>query len=246
MLYLIGTGIYYLTDISVRGLDTIKLCDEIFLERYTNLNDVSELEEIEKRIKKKITVVDRVFVESDILIEKAKNENVALLVPGDPLAATTHISLIKSCKENGIAYTIIHSSSVFSAIYETGLSPYRFGATTSIPLFREGYRPESFFDTIENNLKINLHTLVLLEAVNENEYVSAEVAANILKEIEIKRSKKIIDWHKVIAISKLGGKDQSIGFLEEIKNRLNPPISIIITANMTKNEEDATVTLLKN
>ena len=70
-----------------------------------------------------------------------------------PLAATTHFSLIAECKNKDIKTEIIHSSSIFSAVGETGLSLYKFGGTTSIPIYDEHFHPESFFEVIEENIK---------------------------------------------------------------------------------------------
>ena len=59
MLYLIGTGLYYLNDLPLRALEKLKNCDDVFLERYTNLNDISFLEQLENQIGKKIDIIER-------------------------------------------------------------------------------------------------------------------------------------------------------------------------------------------
>ena len=146
MLYIIGTGLYYLTDIPLRAIDKLKECEEVYLERYTNLNDISLLPDIEKMIGKEIVLVGREELESDFIPKRAKMKDVALLVPGDPLSATTHVSLIKECKTLSIKYEMIHASSIFTAVAETGLSLYKFGSTCSIPIYSQNFKPDSFFD----------------------------------------------------------------------------------------------------
>ena len=240
MLYLIGTGLYYLNDLPLRAIDELKKCDEILLERYTNLNDITFLENLEKEIGKKIAIVGRETMESNLIIDKAMTEKIAVLVPGDPLAATTHFSLIQECKARNIQIQIIHSSSIFSALGETGLSLYKFGGTTSIPIYSEHFHPESFFEVIEKNIKCNYHSLVLLEVKNNEEFVSPERAVEILKEIENKRGIKIIDWENVIAISKMGSVDQKIiNINNKDLNGLKPPSSLVIPGELNENEKDA-------
>ncbi len=238
MLYLIGTGIYYLTDIPLRAVNILKECDEIYFERYTNLNDISYKPRLEEEIKKKIIALSREEVESDFLIKRAKEKIVAFLVPGDPLAATTDITLVKECIDAGIKYKVVHASSIFSAISESGLSLYRFGATASIPIYSENFKPESFFDIIEKNISAGLHTLVLLEAKSETEFLEYEGAVKILKSIEDKRDKHIIAWDDVIVLSRIGSEDQRFIKLSNEQVSLKPPVSLVIPANISKNEKE--------
>jgi diphthine synthase len=245
MLYLIGTGLYYINDLPLRAVETLKACGEVFLERYTNPNDVSNIGELEKIIGKKINVLGRERVESDLLVEKAAEEDVCLLVPGDPLAATTHMSLITEACEKGIKYRIIHSSSIFSAIGETGLSLYKFGGTASIPIYSEGYKPESFFDVIKMNRKDGMHTLVLLEARDEKNFLDIGKAAETLKNIERKRGEKILDWDTIMFASRLGSEQQEIGFVKGSENRVHsPPVCLVIPGEMSDYEKEAVRALL--
>ncbi|MCL4391184.1 MAG: diphthine synthase [Candidatus Parvarchaeota archaeon] len=246
MLYLIGTGLYYLNDLPLRAIDKLRECDEVFLENYTNLTDIKFKDELEKEVGKKISIVGREPVESEMIIRKAAEKNIALLVPGDPFAATTHFSLVQECKENNIYVKVIHASSIFSAVGETGFSLYKFGGTTSIPLYTEIFRPESFFDVIEKNIGCGYHTLVLLEVKDENKFVSPSEAEKILKEIEKKKGEKIIDWENVIAVSRLGSEMQEITATgkDDFQN-LKPPCSLIIPGKLNENEI-AAIKLIKH
>jgi diphthine synthase len=240
MLYLIGTGLYYLNDLPLRSLEELKGCDEVILERYTNLNDISFLKNLEEEIGKKIEIVGRETMENDYVIKKASKEKLAVLIPGDPLAATTHFSLIQECRIKGIKTKIIHSSSIFSAMGETGLSLYKFGGTTSIPLYSENFHPESFFDVIEKNIKAGYHSLVLLEVRNQENFVSPIEAIEILKKIEKKRECKIIEWDKVIILSRIGSDEQKIVNING-KNLegLKPPCSLVIPGQLNETEKEA-------
>lgn len=237
MLYLIGTGLYYLNDIPLRAVEILKKTDEVFLEQYTNINDISFLTKLEGLINKKIIIIGRDTVESDELIERAVQRKIALLVPGDPLFATTHVSLIIEAKKRGVEYKIIHASSILSSIGETGLSPYKFGAVSSIPIEYENFRPESFFDVIEKNQRNGLHSLVLLEYKSKNEFVNLEGAMDRIKRINEKRERKI-KTEETIAISKLGSDEQRIQKIKSLKGELPPPLAIIIPGELSSIEKE--------
>ncbi len=245
MLYLIGTGLYYLNDMPLRAIDILKKADEIFLERYTNINDISFLSRLEKLIEKKILIVDRETIESDELIDRAINKKVVLLVPGDPLFATTHISLIIECKRREIEYKVIHASSIISSIGETGLLPYKFGAVSSIPLFYENFKPTSFFDVIEKNQRNGMHSLVLLEYKSKDEFVDPDTAINIIKNISNER-RKVINLDNSIVISKLGSDQQRIVFYSNKKDKLEPPFSIVIPGGISEIEKEAISILIEH
>ena len=246
MLHLIGTGLYYLNDLPLRAVEVLKGSDEIFLERYTNLNDISFIETLEGLVNKKIKIIGREIVESRFLSEKSAEKDVVLLIPGDPLAATTHFSLIDECKERDIKVEIIHSSSIFSAVGETGLSLYKFGGTTSIPIYSQNFHPESFFDVIEKNESCGYHTLVLLEVRNDEEFVSPQEAMTIIKKIEEKKRKNIINWKDVIALSKLGSESQKIVTINYAGFALlKPPCALVIPGEINQNEREA-IDAIKN
>lgn len=90
--YLIGLGLDK-KSISLEALEVLKSCKEIYLETYT-VNFPYTLEELEKEYQLTITPLDRQRVEDESLLKKAKDEDVALLVYGDSLSATTHMQLI--------------------------------------------------------------------------------------------------------------------------------------------------------
>ncbi len=244
MLYLIGTGLYYLNDLPFRAVEIIKKADEVYLERYTNPNDITQLNWLEEITGKRITILGREGVENDALVAASQNKTVCLLVPGDPLAATTHMSLVTEAVVRGIDYRIIHASSIFSAIGETGFSIYKFGRTTSMPIYSENYRPESFFDAIKQNTENGMHTLVLLEARDEKNFLGVQAAVDILKGIERKRGQSVINWEKTLFASRLGGEDQVINFVEKAGNEVhNPPVCLIIPGEVSDYESGAIDTL---
>src|SRR3989338_6972057 len=101
MLYLIGLGLWDENDLPLRAVEAIKKCDSVYVEFYTNkwLGDINKLEAIAG---KKIPILKRIQVEDELLTDEAKQKNIALLVPGDPLVATTHIQLLIDAKQKHV------------------------------------------------------------------------------------------------------------------------------------------------
>ena len=121
-LYFIGLGLGNEKDITVNGLEAVKKCDAVYLENYTSILNCSK-ESLEKFYGKKIILARRSLVEADDneIIENAKSKNVAFLVIGDPLVATTHIDLFLRARKEEIKCFAIHNSSIVSAVGATGL-----------------------------------------------------------------------------------------------------------------------------
>ncbi|HLD42052.1 MAG TPA: diphthine synthase, partial [archaeon] len=133
MLYLIGIGLSS-ADLTVGGIEAGKAADELYIEQYTSLWKGSAAD-LEKAFGKKPILLKRKDMEegSAALVEKSKGKNIAILIPGDPLSATTHIELLLECKKQSVPYNVFHSVSIFSAIAETGLQLYKFGRTVTVP-----------------------------------------------------------------------------------------------------------------
>ena len=130
MLYLIGLGLNDENDMTLKAISLLKQCDKIYAEFYTNIWQGS-IENISRMVNKNIEVLERESVESELLIKEAKDNTIALLVPGDPLSATTHFELIALARQNNIKCEIVHAPSIYTAIAETGLQLYKFGRSTT-------------------------------------------------------------------------------------------------------------------
>lgn len=181
VLYLIGLGLWDEKDISVKGLEIAKSCDILYMEEYTSKLGV-EKSKIEDLIGKKIKRLSRKDVEqTDILLKDAKTKKIGFLVGGDPLTATTHSEFIMEAKKKGIETRVIHSSSIYTSVCESGLFIYKFGKSCSIPFPKESYNPKSFYETIKTNQKNKLHTLVFLDLEpKNNRFMTVNEALEIL------------------------------------------------------------------
>lgn len=236
MLALVGLGIGF--DPTLNGIETARKCDEIFLEKYTSPIPTDIQKELKKLVGKEITIIDRKEVESDFLIKKAESKKVCLFVVGDPLVATTHISLLAECRKRKIETKIIHNSSILTAVARTGLQAYKFGRTVTIAKWQKNYRPTSPLLLIEKNLSIGLHTLVLLDV--QPEPMDAKEAIKQLFEMEKIEKKKII--RDVAVLSRLGFDDEKItyGNVEKLftLNLGKPPFSLIVPAKLHDSEKE--------
>src|SRR5438552_12892696 len=161
----IGLGLNDEKGMTLEGLEEARQADSVYGEFYTNIMPNFDLKRFEKEIGKKVEVLSRSQLEDEggeKLLRAASKENVAFLVPGDPLIATTHISLRLSLAKMGIVSRVIHAPSIVSAVCgATGLQSYKFGKSITVP--RDQPLPKSVLDTISENSDRGLHTLILLD-----------------------------------------------------------------------------------
>ncbi|CAE6512667.1 unnamed protein product [Rhizoctonia solani] len=164
MFYVIGLGLCDEKDITVRGLEAVRQCSRIYLEAYTSILLVDK-EKLEAFYGKPIITAYRetVETESDEILRNAKEEDVALLVVGDPFGATTHTDMLLRARELGIATTVIHNASIMNAVGACGLQLYNFGQTVSLPFYTDSWKPDSWYDRVVENVEKGMHTLVLLD-----------------------------------------------------------------------------------
>jgi len=150
--------------LTVKGLRIIKSCKQVFLETYTTVLEC-DWKELENQLGCTLIPADRELVElsADSILENAKESNVAFLIGGDPLSATTHTDLILRAVKLQIPYKIIHNASIINAIGSCGLQLYHFGEIVSIVFWTDEWKPTSFLDKIIENRRRKLHTLCLLD-----------------------------------------------------------------------------------
>jgi len=232
MLYLIGLGLNE-KGISKSGLELAKRCKKIYLEIYT-VDFPYAYSEITELIGKKISLADRSFIESLKIIDEAKKTDIALLIYGNPLMATTHIALIQEAKRSRVKYRIIHNASILDGIAETGLQAYKFGKTASIPAWKKNYEPTSFIKTIKENLSIGAHTLLLVDIGLDFK--------DCLRELKEAAKRERMQIGKIITCQCIGTPRSKI-FYRHIQNFgedewLKKPYCLIIPAKLHFVEEE--------
>ncbi|KAK8843399.1 diphthine synthase [Kwoniella newhampshirensis] len=164
MFYVIGLGLSDEKDITVKGFEAVKRCERVYLESYTSILMVDK-EKLETFYGRQIITATRELVEleADEILRDADKVDVAFLVVGDPLGATTHTDLLLRATSLNIPTSVIHNASILTALGSTGLQMYSFGQTLSMVFYTETWRPDSWYDRLEENLKVGMHTLVLLD-----------------------------------------------------------------------------------
>ncbi|MFA5107968.1 MAG: diphthine synthase [Candidatus Micrarchaeia archaeon] len=254
-LYLIGMGLCDELDLSSRSIETLKKCDKVFAENYTNLMKDKTLNRLEKIIGKKIELLAREEVEGEKkIIDAFENDDkfVAFLVPGDPMSATTHSSLLQAAKKNKIDAKVLHASSIFSAAPgAAGLQNYKFGKTATITYWRKNFEPTSFLDVICANKKIDAHTLCLLDIDVQMGPMKPSQALEVLNRAQEKKivageikEKIILPDSKIFVLWHVGWEDEKVwaGEIRDYKNLKNEkegPAIIIICAKMHFAEEES-------
>ncbi|KAK9266187.1 hypothetical protein L1049_012409 [Liquidambar formosana] len=203
------------------------------MEAYTSLLSFGlsshGLSTLEKLYGKPVTVADREMVEekADNILSEARDSDVAFLVVGDPFGATTHTDLVVRAKKLGVDVKVVYNASVMNAVGVCGLQLYHYGETVSIPFFTETWRPDSFYEKIQRNRLLGLHTLCLLDIrVKEPtleslcrgrkqyeppRYMTINTAIEQLLEVEQLRGESTYNEDTIcVGFARLGSEDQMV------------------------------------
>jgi len=262
MLHLIGIGIKK-EHITFEQLEVIKKSKKVFLEYYTSFYQDS-FDELSKFIGKEVEICNREVIEEKIedkIINPAKNEEICLLVIGDPLIATTHTDLLLRAAQLNIKTKVYNNVSIGNFITRTGLQFYKFGKITSIPFFSDKFMPRTPFLVYHDNHKMGAHSLFLLDLnpsddwqyKGKEKYLKASDALEFMlkipklmveeEEIEEKDSLCIDEETPAIICSRLGFDDEEIIYdnisglikLDKFRN-FKEPLCIIIPGDMHEME----------
>jgi len=248
----VGLGLHDDMGISLRGLDEVKSADTVFAELYTSLLPGFSLERFEKTCGRRINMVSRADLEernAQAIVKAAENNKAVLLVPGDPLIATTHVSLRIEAEKRGIRTRIVNGASVLSAVIGlSGLHNYKFGKSVTIP-FPDETPSETPYTVISENKEFGVHTLCLLDIkVEDGRFLNIHDALGELLRIEGQRKKMAVTEETlVVGVARAGSKDTTVraGF---IRNMLNfdfggPPYSLIFPGKLHFTEVEALTVL---
>ncbi|MBE8538694.1 diphthine synthase [Geoglobus acetivorans] len=202
MLTFVGLGLCDERDITLKGLEAVKRADRVYAEFYTSRLTVS-LDRLERVFGREIEILERKHLEEESrkLVDEAREHDVVVLVPGDPMIATTHSSVVFEAKKKGVEVRVIHNASIVSAIAGvTGLHVYRFGKTATVSYPYRGIVSRAPLDVVRDNLSINAHTLLLLD-LNPEPMTIAE-AVSILENVD----DGTLD-HFAVGVARVGSED---------------------------------------
>src|SRR5438132_2606939 len=204
----IGLGLNNERGLTIEGLEEARRSSNVFAEFYTNIMPGLDRRKLELLLGKRIVVLNRFELEDEggkQIVEAARRQRVAFLVPGDPMIATTHISIRLELAKKGIPSRIIHGPSVTSAVCgATGLQSYKFGKSVTLP--REPGVPGSLLDTVRDNKNRGLHTLLLLDVRPEmaQQLTIGEAAAKL-----VAADPTLGNWMG-IGVARIGSEDQFV------------------------------------
>jgi diphthine synthase len=234
----IGLGLFDEQDISLKGLHAVQSADLVYLEFYTSCLMGTTLEKMEALYNRPIICLTREDVEQNpAWLKDAKEKNVVFLTGGDTMASTTHVDLRIRAADMGISTTLIHGSSITSAIFGiSGLQNYRFGKSVSLPfpyVSNRGNRvvTETPYDTIKFNSENNLHTLIFLDIDSKRGYMTVQEALRLLLEVEETRKEGFMKNKIAVGIARAGSGDVCVkaDFAENLDSfDLGGPLQILI------------------
>ena len=245
-LLLIGMGLHDENGLTLRGLNAARGSDALYAELYTSIMPGLSVTRLERMLQKEVKILTRKDLEEGAertILSKAKEERVALLTPGDPMSATTHLGLLLSAKKLGIPTALIHSTSIVTAAAGVaGLELYKFGRTVTIPSPRTNPAPESVYEFIKDNRTIGLHTLALLD-ISESRLTIAEAIQVLLSLERVKRAGIVTEDTLMIALARVEAPD-CIVRADRAGNLVKgdfgqPPWSIIIPGKLHFVEAEA-------
>ena len=209
-LVLISLGLRDERDMSLRALEEARRCERLYMEAYTTVLD-TDPERVSRLIGKPVTEASRELLEenADRLLSEASKMRVGLIVGGDCLAATTHVALLVEASKRRIPFRVVHGSSIYTAVSETGLSLYKFGRSVTMPLHGRADTP---YNVVCENMSRGLHTLILLEADRKTgRHVSVGEAVEKLLEAEERAGRGLLDEETLmVGAARIGSVDQKI------------------------------------
>ncbi|MGC8647325.1 MAG: diphthine synthase [Candidatus Micrarchaeia archaeon] len=245
MLFLVGTGLTG-KDLTLQALEIMRE-SELYIDRYTSFISEEHTKFIERIAGRKLKRISRGEMEEQAseIVKRAKSSNIAIIVGGDPLMATTHKILAIEAVRQGVKIKVVHASSIVTvAIGESGLDFYKFGQVCTIPKWQEHYRPVSFYETIAKNVSNRQHSLVLLDYSEEGKAsLPIGEALEILESAEKHYKKGIImNNTKILVMGNIGSESQaklygSIGTLKSMQ--IAGPALLIIPSELSEIEKES-------
>jgi diphthine synthase len=240
----VGLGLDDERGLSARALDVLRRSPEVYAEEYTAIAPPGTLDRVAAAVGRTVRRLDRPLLEAEApLLEALARGDVALLVVGDPFAATTHVALRLAAERAGHRWRYVPNASVLTAAPGfLGLMAYRFGRTVSLPFPAPGFTPRSPVEQIAGNRARDLHSLVLLDlAPAEGRFLTAGEALSVLRERDPDGA--TIGDGEAVAVAARVGRDDAAGFFGPF-DRLRrvdfgPPMHALVVPARTLHFEES-------
>ncbi|HTT15893.1 MAG TPA: diphthine synthase [Thermoplasmata archaeon] len=242
-LWFVGLGLDDERGLSRRALDVLR-GSEVFAEEYTAVAAPGTLERLAVEIRRPVQRLGRAELERETALVEAleRSSSVALVVVGDPFAATTHVALRLAAERAGHLWRYLPGASILTAAAGyLGLMHYRFGRTVSLPLPSPGFAPSSPLEQIASNRERDLHTLVLLDLQPEGgRYLRAGEAIALLRERD--PEDRLLTEDDRLAVAARVGRDDAAGFFGPVRRLraadFGPPLHVLVVPGRTLHFEE--------
>ncbi len=237
-LVFVGAGLHDEKGLSIRALEEIRDAGTVFAEEYTAGLLPGWRERLARVSGVPIKPLTREEVEGETVILQAleRGGRVALLVPGDPFAATTHLALRLSAEQHGHRVRLVPGASIITAAPGmVGLFQYKFGRVVSLPypLDPALYRPISPYQALQANYAAGLHSLILLDLDPPlKRYLTADVALRHLGRLEDELRGGIASGdQEFCVVARAGGPDAAVWVGSRMtleKRDFGPPLHALL------------------
>jgi len=254
-LVFVGLGLYSERDMSLQGVEEARTAETVFAELYTSLMPKLDTAKLEKLVEKRISLVSRRDLEDDCgkkILKAAEKGKTVLLVPGDPLIATTHVDLRIRAEKQGIKTRVVHGASIVSAVMGlSGLQNYKYGRSVTIPFSEQGVVAETPYNVIGENKKRGLHTLCFLDIkAEERRYMTVKEGLKALLSVEKQRRKRVVTSDTIAIGIARAGSNKPIVKADSINELLkfdfgSPPHSLVFPGRLHFMEAEALLVLAK-
>ncbi|WP_048163073.1 diphthine synthase [Thermogladius calderae] len=234
MLLLVGIGMKY-EDLTLQAIQAIESADLVIIDTYTSIHeDINRIIELIGR--KEVRLAKRSDLEGvgiERIVEEAARRKVAILVPGDPLIATTHEAIRVEAAKRGVEVKVVNGLTVVSlAFSRSGLHFYKLGRTVTLT-----YDPSSVdyvLRVIQDNTSRGLHTLILLDwRAEESKAMTVQEAVSMLLEGD---KEGLLAGRVGVGLARLGFSDEYM--VADLVPNLGgyeypgPPHSLIVTGDL--------------
>ena len=244
----VGLGLGDERGISERARELLASSEVIFAEEYTAVAPSGTLERLGTWVGRPVQKLNRPLLESEgpILEALATHHRVALVVVGDPFAATTHVALRLAAERAGHTWSYCPNASILTAAAGfLGLMHYRFGRVVSLPLPTKNFAPTSPLEQVASNRSRDLHTLLLLDLrPDEGKFLTATEALAILRERD-PRGELLTDSDRIGVVARVGRPEARawVGSLARLRAvDFGPPMhALVVLAPTLHFEEEAAV-----
>ncbi|MEM0157840.1 MAG: diphthine synthase [Thermoplasmataceae archaeon] len=242
MIHVLGLGLRGIDSVTLGEMRIISKCEKIYFETYTSISPEKTASELSSITSKHVFPLGREDVEnSTALLTEAKDQDICIIVTGDPLAATTHNQLRMDAIAAGVSVNIVENASILTTLPgKAGLLPYRMGPPVSLPFLTDRFNPRSVLDKMGRNRDMGLHTIILLD-LKENRTMYPEEAFSYLNRLEEKYEAGVVKKNSLFVVaSKVSQIGESLCY-GQFENLLklswkSSPSSLIFLADLTEKE----------